>query len=628
LAALILLVAFVVPLFVPDAMGIAVIGPAAGSVAVIVWWVFFSRAPWPERLGALAAMIAAIVATRPVLHESIATAGMGMLFYFYAIPAMSVALVAWAAMSGRLSDRRRRLSMLAAILLASGVFTLLRSGGITGEGDSDLHWRWTRTPEERLLAQAADERGAASRRSAGGDSAPGEPTARPANPTAAEIPDAARAPGTRDEAPARAPAPAPTRVSAATPDESVATESGDRPIEPAADPTASTIHAEWPGFRGPKRDGVVRGVRIETDWSGRPPTELWRRPIGPGWSSFAVAGDRVYTQEQRGDEELVSAYRLTTGEPVWRHRDAVRFWESNGGPGPRATPAVHDGRVYTMGATGIVNALDARNGSLVWTRNAATDTGRKVPDWGFAGSPLVIDDLVIVAVAGQPVAYEAATGKPRWLGPEGGGGYSSPHLATIQGAAQILLMRGSRTISVVPADGSLLWDHTGEPGVAIVQPGLTEEGDVLLASGDAMGGNGIRRVAVARGSDGWKVQERWMSRGLKPYFNDFVVHEGHAFGFDGSILACIDLADGNRKWKGGRFGHGQLLLLPDQDVLLVLSEGGELALVGATTDAFKELARFPALEGKTWNHPVLIGDILLVRNGEQMAAFRLSLGGR
>jgi outer membrane protein assembly factor BamB len=314
---------------------------------------------------------------------------------------------------------------------------------------------------------------------------------------------------------------------------------------------------------------------------------------------------------------------------VWQHRDAVRFWESNAGAGPRATPTLGHGRVYTFGATGIVNALNAGNGAVIWSRNAATDTGVEIPDWGFASSPLLVDDLVVVAAAGRLVAYAAATGERRWLGPTGGAGYSSPHLATIDGVAQILLLRGSRTISVAPADGSLLWQHTWEPGVGIVQPALAERDGVLLTTGDAMGGVGMRRIAVSRDkAAGWTVQERWTSRGLKPYFNDFVVHKGHAFGFDGSILASIDLADGNRKWKGGRYGSGQLVLLPDQDVLLVLSEEGELALVAAIPDKFSELARFKAIEGKTWNHPVLVGDVLLVRNGEEMAAFRLTRAPR
>ena len=165
------------------------------------------------------------------------------------------------------------------------------------------------------------------------------------------------------------------------------------------------------------------------------------------------------------------------------------------------------------------------------------------------------------------------------------------------------------------------------PGGSIVQPALTADGDVLINSIDMAGGVGTRRIHVAHGLGGWTVEERWTSTGLKPYFNDLVVHDGHAFGFDGSILACIDLEDGKRKWKGGRYGNGQLVLLSDEDVLLVLSEEGELALVRAAPDQFTELARFPALEGKTWNHPVLVGDVLLVRNGQEMAAFRLSLRG-
>jgi outer membrane protein assembly factor BamB len=391
------------------------------------------------------------------------------------------------------------------------------------------------------------------------------------------------------------------------------------PVAPAESPVAV-----WPGFRGPARDGIVRGGRIATDWTHAPPVLLWRRPIGPGWSSFAVAGERLFTQEQRGDDELVSAYDLGTGDPVWRHRDAARFEESNAGAGPRATPTYDRGRVYTLGATGILNALDAQDGAVVWSRDAVADTGARVPDWGIASSPLVVGEVVVAATAGSLVAYDIATGAPRWFGPKGGWGYSSPHLLTIDGVAQIVLVDGPGAIGVVAADGRELWRHEWR-GDGIVQPTVLADGDLLIGSGSGLAANtGVLRLAVRRGADGWTASERWESRRLRPYFSDSVVHDGHAFGFDGGILACIELDGGTRRWKGGRYGHGQLVLLADQGVLLVVTEHGELALVAATPERFSELARVPALEGKTWNHPVLVGDVLLVRNGEQMAAFRLA----
>jgi outer membrane protein assembly factor BamB len=585
-----LLAMFIIPLVPGASMMTALFAGLAGALVVLVWWLFFSRAPWVERVGSIALMAVALIATKRLAHESIAGGGMGMLLYIYAIPVLSLALVVWAVASRRLSlsSGPRRASLVVAILLACGVFTLLRTGGISGEGDSDLHWRWTKSPEERLLAQASDE--------------PMTPIATP-SPT---------------QAPAAAGTPAKPVVAAGT------SESAALP----ADPAAARPRTDWPGFRGPERNNIVRGVRIETDWSRVPPVELWRRKIGPGWSSFAVRGNLLYTQEQRGSEEVVSCYNLTTGEPVWRHRDAARFWESNAGAGPRATPTLNNGRLHTFGATGILNTLDARSGSVVWSRNAASDTKTQLPLWGFASSPLVVGDAVIVAAAGALAAYDIATGNPRWFGPTGGSGYSSPHLSTIDGVAQVLLLNGEGAISVAPADGKLLWKHAWKSD-GIVQPAVIAGGDVLIGSGSGFEAEvGMRRITVVRGADGWSVEERWTSNGLKPYYNDFVIHKGHAFGFDGGILACIDLADGKRKWKGGRYGHGQLIVLPEQDVLLVLSEEGELALVKATFDQFTEVARFKAIDGKTWNHPVLAGETLLVRNGEEMAAFRLSLANR
>ena len=179
-------------------------------------------------------------------------------------------------------------------------------------------------------------------------------------------------------------------------------------------------------------------------------------------------------------------------------------------------------------------------------------------------------------------------------------------------------------MSGIGLDGSVLWANHSEAGMGIVQPQVLEDGSVLAASGEMMHGLGLRRLAVSRAPDGaWKVEERWTSRGLKPYFNDFVVHKGHAYGFDGTILSAINLETGERVWKGGRYGAGQMLLLPQQDLLLVVSEEGDVVLVAASPDQHTEIAKFKAMEGKTWNHPVLVGDVLLVRNGEEMAAFRL-----
>ncbi len=564
-AALLLpVVRFGLPIAIPEAIPIAMIGSVFGALAIVVWWVFFSRAPWSERLGAIILMIVGLWVTSRLVHESIAGGAMGALLYVLAIPVLALALVVWAVASRRLSTGLRRASMVATIVLACGLWTVVRTDGVTNNLiGSDFHWRWTPTSEERLLARAD------------------EPTASPT--------------------------PAEART------------------EPSVLPVTEA-KADWPGFRGSARDSIIRGVRIETDWAKSPPVAIWRRPIGPGWSSFAVHGDFLYTQEQRGNDEVVACYKVSTGEPVWRHRDAVRFWESNGGAGPRATPTLSHGRVYTFGATGILNALDAVKGGVVWSRNAASDTKTKTPTWGFTSSPLVVDDIVVVAASGTLAAYDLATGNPRWVGPHHDGSYSSPQLVTIDGVAQILLLSPPGVISVAPADGALLWEYSWDGG-AIVQPAMTADGDVLINAIAMSGGVGMRRLAVAHGTGGWTVEARWTSNGLKPYYNDFVVHKGHAYGFDGNILACIDLQDGKRKWKGGRYGNGQLVLLSDQDLLLLLSEEGELALVKATPDQFTEVARFPALNSKTWNHPVLVGDVLLVRNGEEMAAFRLFRAG-
>ena len=560
-----------------EGFGLGMMTSFVFTIALIIWWTFFSRAKWRERLSGLALIAFALGATWLLRHESMWLPWL----LAYMIPFLSLAFVLWAALTRKLPNRLRHATMVATILIACFGWLLLRQNGINGDHQATFGWRWRASSEERLLAQSNETQ---------------------TNPSAPETVSTTVQPSPSPSATA-SPVASPT----ATLDATKAAQAGKLP--------------DWPGFRGSRRDGIVHRTQIKTDWSASPPVQIWRRPVGPGWSSFAVDGDLFYTQEQRGENEIVACYKMSTGEPVWSHRDSARFFESNAGAGPRATPTLEKGRLYTFGATGILNALDAKTGAVVWTRNVASDTNTKTPFWGFSGSPLVIDNLVIVAASGQLVGYDASTGSRRWLGPNAGGSYSSPHLVAIDNVAQVLLMSSAGVTSISPTDGKQLWQHAWA-GNSIVQPALNNDGNVIITSQE----NGARRLSVAHDAKGWTVSERWTSNALKPYFNDFVIHKGHAFGFDGRILSCIDLKDGQRKWKGGRYGNGQLVLLADQDLLLVLSEEGELALVKATAEQFTEISKLPAIEGKTWNHPVLVGNVLLVRNSEEMAAFRLPLG--
>ena len=571
------------PVVMADAeLPIGLFAIVAGSLLTLIWWLFFSRARWFERIGAVVLMVVAILAAKPTADPSISGAGQGFLIYGLGLPMMMLALTVWAAATRNLQDSTRRIALVAAVILGALPFVVTRTDGIGGP--NPIHLRWTPTSEDLLLAKAE------------------EPLVPPPAVEPVQPPIVVKEP-----APAAKIEPKP--AASVTP-------------AVAAVPKVPLPKAEWPGFRGPLRDGVIRNVRINTDWTASPPTEIWRRPIGPGWSSFAVRGDLLYTQEQRGNEEMVSCYRVSTGQPVWRHREPARFYESNGGAGPRGTPTIHEDRVFAFGATGILNALDALTGKKIWSTNVGADLKRAIPFWGFASSPLVVDDVVIIAAASTLAGYDVATGKMKWKGPSYGGGYSSPHLVTLEGVRQVVLLGGPGAISVVPEDGKVLWEYKWEPG-AMVQPAITDDGDILVNHVVATGGVATRRVHVTKGPNGWNQEERWTSNGLKPNFNDFVLHKGHAYGFDNNILSSINLETGQRAWKGGRYGNGQLVLLQDSDVLLVTSEDGELALVSATPDKYTEIAKIRIFEGKTWNHPVVIKDLLLVRNGEEMAAFRL-----
>jgi outer membrane protein assembly factor BamB len=397
---------------------------------------------------------------------------------------------------------------------------------------------------------------------------------------------------------------------------------------PDSEQVAST-DGDWIAFRGPMRDGVIRGVNISADWSAKPPRQVWRQRVGPGWSSVIVVGDRLFTQEQRGENEAVICYDAQTGKQQWVHEDRERFWETVSGAGPRATPTFAAGRLYTLGAKGMLNCLDAATGKRHWSREVTQDAGGQVPMWGFANSPLVVDGLVVVYGGKALLAYKVETGEPAWSADVGGYSYSSPQLTTVAGKPQILFLAERGLIAMDPATGELLWEHgVSMPGAPrSVQAHLMGKGQLVVGT---MSGNGVARIDVTRDSVP-KANELWSTNQLNPEFPDFVVHEGHAYGLDSGVFCCIELESGTRRWKGGRYGRGQVMLLADQPALLVLTEKGQAILLAANPERREERGRFQALAGKTWNHPVIAhrsgkAPRLYVRNAAEMACY--DVGGK
>ncbi len=382
--------------------------------------------------------------------------------------------------------------------------------------------------------------------------------------------------------------------------------------------------SDWVEFRGPQRDGVIVGSTITTNWSANPPSLVWKRPVGPAWSSLLVVGKRIFTQEQRGPSEDVVCYDVGTGEELWVHGDTARFDEAVSGPGPRATPTLRNGRLYTVGGTGLFNCLDAASGRPIWKHDLKADSGTKVPTWAFSGSPLVTSNLVIVYAGGEAgkglLAYNISSSDLVWTAAAGASSYSSPQLTSLGGVVQCLMLHDGGLTAVDPNTGTKLW----ETGLAMKgaprcgQPRLVDGNKLLVA---ALGGLGSSLIEITTNGGQWTIANKWDSKELKPEFPDFVISDSHAFGFDIGVFCCLNLADGKRSWKEGRYGRGEVMLLRDQRLLLISSESGELVLLAADPAAHTELGRFQALQGKTWNHPVVCGDRIYLRNAQEMACY-------
>ena len=488
----------------------------------------------------------------------------GPAFSMFTIPVGIASFVVGAALfRGRL-DFSRTVLILAAAWIGFLFSAALRAEGVWGDFGATLTWRWKASSEEAFLASR-------------GSSPPPE--------TAGAI----------------------------------------APVDPAL--ATALEHPEWPGYRGPNRDSRQRGTRISDDWKTSPPELSWKKPIGPGWSSFAVAGKWLFTQEQRGGQECVVCYNGDDGREVWEQSLESRFEDPLGGPGPRATPTL-DGRfVYAMGAQGWLTKLDARSGELKWKQDLREAANRQPPMWGFSSSPLVIDGVVVVHAAGAGdlgvMAFDAESGEKRWSAASGEQSYSSPQRCEAGGETLVAMLSDKGLGLHEPRTGALRFHYDWQfSGYRAAQPAWLDAEQLLIPTGM---GAGTRRLRLAKSGESYTAEEAWTSRFMKPDFNDFVVYQDHLYGFDAAQFTCVSLQDGTRRWKGGRYGKGQVVLLEDCGLLIVLSETGELVLLKADPSSHLELAKLPALEGKTWNHPVVVGDRLYVRNAQEAACFQLKL---
>ena len=406
-----------------------------------------------------------------------------------------------------------------------------------------------------------------------------------------------------------------------------------------ASPPLVATAADWPAFR---RDlmGVAAGPELRTDWETQPPRLAWKHPVGLGWSSFAVVGNLAFTQEQRRGDEAVVAYDFHSGVERWAHTDPARFTEAMGGDGPRATPTFYDGRLYTLGATGWLNALDPSTGHRLWSVNILEDSGAKNIEWGMSGSPLVYDDVVVVNPGGPNgqaiVAYDRHTGKRVWADGSDQASYAAPELVELGGQRQLLIFDGTGLSGHDPADGKQLWEFpwTTAPKVNAMQPIPTGPDTVFVGNGYSVGSvllkiksdsaefeSGNPHSEKTAGT-GWSAEPVWQTRQFRLKFNCPVYRDGYFYGLDEGILTCLNAETGKREWKGGRYGFGQIVLVGRQ--LLIQAETGEVVLASADPAGHKELARFQALEGKTWNHPVLCRGRLLVRNGAEAACYEFA----
>jgi outer membrane protein assembly factor BamB len=390
------------------------------------------------------------------------------------------------------------------------------------------------------------------------------------------------------------------------------------------------VAGDYAEYRGGKRDGLISGPALARDWKTHPPKELWRQPVGGGYAGFVIQGGVAVTIEQRRDQEAVVCYDTATGTEIWVNTYAADFEETMGGPGPRATPTIAGDEVYSFGAIGDLLCIDLKTGKTKWSVKTLANNDNIM--WAMSGSPLVYENMVIVnpgtqrdSAKGKAVcAFNRANGELIWGSGDTRAGYSSPMLATLAGKLQVVQFDADCIAGYDLKDGKRLWkfDWPIGNGVNVAQPLVLSEDRVFISTSYDVAAGAMLKITLDDGK--WQVKELWKNNKLRCKFTSPVFYEGHIYGLDEGILACVEASSGKRIWREGRYGHGQLLLTGD--LLLILSETGKLVLVQATPEAHHELGSIQVFKSdKTWNHLALARGIAYLRNHEEMACYELPL---
>ncbi|MEM7785809.1 MAG: PQQ-binding-like beta-propeller repeat protein [Planctomycetota bacterium] len=537
-------------------------GPALCGLLILAWWVLLSRATITERIGGTLALIGLAALAIGFSHPTM----IGPAIPVIVIPLATMAFAIGAILTSHWKSFQRTWVAIALATIALCYTALLRNDGMWGDFSAQFSWRFVPSIEEQLVESNVNFQGIKLEES-----------------------------------------------------------------ELASELDSMLENAEWPGFRGPLRDGVQRGTSISLDWEQNPPEQEWRISVGPGWGAFIVAGDLLFTQEQRGKMESVVCYSATDGRQIWIRNLESRFEDPLGGPGPRTTPELRGDDLFVMGASGNLAKLDAKNGNVKWEVDVQQLAGNDEPPmWGYSCSPAVNQSGELVVVYGGKggenglLAFDTENGELVWSANAGDFSYGSPQFLDVQGKQTLALLSQSGLQLFEPQTGELVLDYDWQhEGYRALQPYVGGNGAVLIPTGL---GTGTRRIDLQGDRDeSLSAKEIWTTRALKADFSDLVVFENYVYGFDGGIFTCLDFETGQRQWKGGRYGKGQVLLVEDSGALIVVTETGDLVLLKADPSKHVELARVKALEGKTWNHPVLVGDKLYLRNSQEAVCLKIKL---